>query len=115
MIIKIKNLRINAFIGIYDWEKKNEREILINVEMVINEESSATTGDILDTVDYGTITCEIKRIVNSRHFSLIEELAKEILDLIIHNQKVSKCRVEIDKLNVVAGVESFSVILEKTK
>ena len=115
MIIKIKNLKINASLGIYDWERKNEREILINVEMGINEESSTITGDILDTVDYDAITVEIKKIVNSKHFSLIEELAKAILDLIMQNNKVLKCRVEIDKLNAVEGVESFSVILVQAK
>ena len=115
MIIKIKNLKINASIGIYDWEKNSAREIIINVEMVLNDESSTITGNILDTVDYDAITIEIKKIVNSKHFSLIEELVKAILDLIMQNDKVLKCKVEIDKLNAVAGVESFSVILEKTK
>ena len=115
MIIKIKNLKINASIGIYDWEKNSAREIIINVEMVLNDESSTITGNILDTVDYDAITIEIKKIVNSKHFSLIEELVKAILDLIMQNDKVLKCKVKIDKLNAVAGVESFSVILEQAK
>ncbi len=115
MIIKIKNLKINASIGIYDWEKNSAREIIINVEMGVNDESSTITGNILDTVDYDAITVEIKKIVNSKHFSLIEELAKAILDLITQNNKVLKCKVEIDKLNAVEGVESFSVILEQAK
>ena len=51
MIIKIKNLKINASIGIYDWEKNSAREIIINVEMVVNDESSTITGNILDPVD----------------------------------------------------------------
>ena len=78
MIIKIKNLKINASIGIYDWEKNSAREIIINVKMVVNEESSTITGNIFDTVDYDAITVEVKKIVNSKHFSLIEELAKAI-------------------------------------
>ena len=56
MIIKIKNLKINASIGIYDWEKNSAREIIINVKMVVNEESSTITGNIFDTVDYDAIT-----------------------------------------------------------
>ena len=33
MIIKIENLRLRTIIGIYDWEKENRQDLVINVSI----------------------------------------------------------------------------------
>ncbi len=115
MIIKIKNLRIKTIIGIYDWEQNFEREIIINAKIFTDYNSSLTTDDIEDTIDYDNIVSEIKILTQEKQFKLLEKLAQEIMNLIMKDKKVRKCQLELDKVGAVEGLESFAILIEEEK
>ncbi len=115
MIIKIKNLRLKTIIGIYDFEQNFDREIIINAQIHTDFDKAKFSNDIKDTIDYDVIIKQIKALVASKKFQLIEGLAQEILQLIMQNEKVSKCTLELDKVGVVECVDSFSIILTEER
>ena len=115
MIIKIKNLRLKTKIGVYDFEKNLNREIIINAEIEIKNDKSASSDKLSDTVDYDNLTTQIKNLVKENQFKLIEKLAGEIVKKIMKDQRIKRCKVEIDKTKAIKEVESFSVIIEKTR
>ena len=79
MIIKIKNLEIDCNIGIYQWEKTFNRRLIINVEIHTLNEKSCVSDDIKDTLDYDIIYKNIKQIIATKKYELIESLAHDIL------------------------------------
>jgi D-erythro-7,8-dihydroneopterin triphosphate epimerase len=109
MIIKIKNLRIDTFIGVYNWESLHQRTLLFNVEIETDFEDSLTSDNINDTVDYDHITKQIQDYVMQNRHSLIEKMVDQILDLIMQDQRIKRCILEVDKLKVYEFVDSFSV------
>jgi len=111
MIIKIKNLKLKTILGVYDFEKTNEREIIINATITTKHLKSTISDNLSDTIDYDEIVQKIKKFLLKNNFNLIEKLAKEILNLIMEDQRVSKCELEIDKTNAVENVDSFSITL----
>lgn len=115
MIIKIKNLSLKTILGIYEWEQNFDREILINAEIYTNFDEARYSNSIEDTIDYGEIINQIKSLVASKNFQLIEKLAQEILDLIMQDERIFKCILEVDKLKVIDEVESFSITLTQEK
>lgn len=115
MLIKIKNLRLKTTIGVYDWEKNFNREIIINAEIEVKNSKSTTSDKLCDTIDYDQITKNIKEVATKNHFKLIEKLAGEIIKKIMQDKRITRCKVEIDKMKVVKDVESFSVTLEKVR
>lgn len=115
MKIKIKDFKLKTNIGIYDWEKKFEREILINIEIDILNSPSLYTDLIDDTVDYEFIYNEIKNLVKNKKFNLIEKMAQEISDLIMLDSRIDKCKIEIDKMNIFDEVKSCSISLESNR
>lgn len=115
MLIKIKNLRLKTIIGVYDWEKKSSREIVINAEVETNNTKSTTSDKLSDAIDYAELTTKIKDLVVKSRYNLIEKLAGEIVKKIMQDSRIKRCKVEIDKMKAVEGVESFSVTIEKTK
>ncbi len=112
MIIKIKNLRLKTILGIYDYEQKINRDIIINAEIHTKNEKSRFSNSINDTIDYDIIIKHIKTLVSSKNFGLIENLANEILEIIMKDDRICKCILEVDKLNVVESVDSFSITLK---
>lgn len=115
MIIKIKNLRLKTILGIYDFEQDFQREIIINAIIKTNHDQARFTNSIDDTIDYSIIINKIKNLVSSKNFQLIEKLAQEILDLIMEDDKIEECEIEVDKLKIFDEVDSASIVLTAKK
>ncbi len=113
MIIKIKNLRISTIIGVFEWEKTVDRELIINVEITTNISQPLQSDEISDTIDYDQIIIKLKNLVANNRFNLVEKLAQTLMDAILEDKRISKCKLEIDKVGVVENVDSFSVTIEQ--
>lgn len=115
MIIRIKNFRLNAILGIYDWEQNFDRQVIINAEIHTSHDQSRYSNSINDTIDYDNIIKQIKDLLASKKFQLIEKMAQEILDLIMKDVRIEKCTIEVDKVKVIDEVDSFSIILTQER
>ena len=113
MIIKIKNLCLQTIVGVYEFEQSILRDIVINVEINTDNDLAVYSDNIDDAIDYDKIVEKIKNIVKQNHFKLIERMAGSIIEAIMEDGRVKKCRLEIDKVGAVENLESFSVILER--
>lgn len=113
MLIKIKNLKLKTVIGVFDWEQTINREIIINIEIKTDLKKALQSDDLQDTIDYDNIIVKIKNLVANNRFKLVEKLAQSLMDSILEDKRISKCRLEIDKVGVVENVDSFSVTIEQ--
>jgi FolB domain-containing protein len=114
MIIKIKNLKLKTILGIHEWEKNFEREIIINAEIFTDFNQALKSDLIQDTVDYDSIITKIKNLVSQKKFKLIEKMAQEIMNLIMEDKRIKHCKLEVDKVKVFDFVDSFSITIEKS-
>lgn len=115
MLLKIKNLKLQTIIGIYEWEQKVNRDITVNVAIELQNNDVLSSDNIEDTIDYDKIVSFIKDLAKNRRFKLVETMAQEIANKIISDKKVKECIVEIDKIGAVENLESFSVTIKETK
>jgi dihydroneopterin aldolase len=113
MLIKVKNLRLKTILGVYAWEDFIDREIIINAEIETNHLDSLASDNIADTIDYDEIISKIKNLLQSQRFKLIEKMAAEIMKKIMEDKRIVRCKLEVDKVGVIAGVDSFSITLEQ--
>ena len=114
MLLKIKNLKLKTIIGIYDWEQDLLRDIIINAQITLQSNKVLETSNLEDSLDYEEITNKIKDLTKNK-FSLVEDLANKIADIIMSYHNVAKTSVEVDKLGAVNDLESFSVTINKEK
>ena len=115
MIIKIKNLKLQTILGVYEWEKTIDRDIIINAEITTDNLSSLRSDNIEDTIDYDILISKIRNLIKDNRFKLIEAMAQGLVDVIMEDKRIFKCKLEIDKVGVVEGVDSFSVTLEQIR
>ena len=113
MIIKIKNLKLRTRIGVYKWEETIDRELIINVEITTNLTQSLYSDNISDTIDYDQVIAKVKNLVETKRFKLIEKIAQSLMELILSDLRIQKCKLEIDKVGIFDYVDSVSVILEQ--
>ena len=115
MIIKIKNLKLETILGIYDWEQNVKRPIIINAEIHTGFDNARFSNDISKTIDYDIIVKQIKTYVASKNFQLVEKMAQEIIENIMTDKRIDKCSLEIDKVGAVENLESFSITLTEER
>ena len=72
--ILINNLELMASIGVYEKEKKYKQKIIINLEILLTNESEPKNDNFLETQDYSQFRKIIMDIVASQHFELLEIL-----------------------------------------
>lgn len=115
MLLKIKNLKLQTIIGIFDWEQTVNRDIIINITIELKDNKVLVSNDISDTIDYDKTVSFIKEMAKNKKFKLVETMAQEIANKIMSDEKVKECIVEIDKVGAVENLESFSVAIKKTR
>ena len=72
--IFIHNFELMASIGVYENERKNKQKIIINLDILLTNSSEPKIDDLKETQDYSQFRNEIKDIVQSKHFQLLEIL-----------------------------------------
>lgn len=109
MIIKIKNLKAKTILGVYDWEKQVKRPVIFNIKIDFDCSKVSKTNSLSDTIDYNKLSLKIIEHTESSSYELIETLLNEVVDIILSEELVKKCEVEIDKPAAVAMSDSVSL------
>lgn len=112
-LIRVKNLLLRTYIGFNPDEIANKQDVVINVEIEANIPEEALLADEpVGIYNYKTITKQIIGLVQDNRFKLLEVLTKNILDLIMLDDRVIRARVEVDKPHALRFAESVSFEME---
>jgi D-erythro-7,8-dihydroneopterin triphosphate epimerase len=112
-LIRVKNLLLRTYIGFNPEEITNMQDVIINIEIRADIQEEALLADEPDGIyNYKTITKQIIGLVQEKRFKLLEVLTKNILDLIMADERVSWARVEVDKPHALRFAESVSFEME---
>ena len=76
----VRDLLIPSSIGIYDHEKEDHQKIRINIDLCVKEDSTPLNDEYANVVCYEKVVNNIKNIVASGHFELVETLAEKIAE-----------------------------------
>ena len=113
--ILIKNLILNIFIGIHNFEKKKKQKVRFNIEIITDPNINPSKKDMSTILNYETIINKINLIVKKKHYDLLEELAENIFDVIFKFRLVEKVKIKIEKLEIVKETESVGINVSKTR
>lgn len=111
--IHIRDLLLRCVIGVYDSERENKQDILINITLYADLSKACETDNIDDTVDYKVIKKKIVNMVESSSFNLIECLAERIAEICLETRKVRKVNVMIDKTGALRFARSAAIEIER--
>ena len=113
--IIIKNLILDIFIGIHNFEKKKKQRVRFNIEVITNPHIKPSNKDLSTILNYEDLINKIKLLVKKQHHDLIEDLAENIFKIIFQNKLVKKTNIKIEKLDIIKNSESVGVEFSKSK
>ncbi len=103
--IFINNLIIQASVGVYEHEKKNKQKIIVNVEILLSNDSEPNQDNLKYTQDYSQFRKCLIDIIQSQHFQLLEVLVEKMHSTLMINSYVIGAKVKISKPDIFNDCE----------
>ena len=113
--VLIKDLVLNMFVGIHNFEKKKKQRVKFNLVININQNLVPNDKDLKSIVNYEQVIKVINKIIARKHYPLLETLAEKIFDKLFENMRIKKIFLRIEKLDVIKNTTSVGIELEKTR
>jgi dihydroneopterin aldolase len=95
--ISLTGLRVRGYHGVFDHERREGQEFLIDVGLDVDTAPAATSDDVAETVDYGMVAQQVAVIVAGEPVRLIETLAARIATACLADVRVSSVTVTVHK------------------
>lgn len=111
--IFIRDLKIDAIIGVLPQERILPQPIFIDLEIVTDITEAAKTDDLKDVIDYAKIAQRITDFVSHSQFQLLETLAEKISELLFNEFNISHLLLQIAKPNAIANAKQAGIFLER--
>ena len=112
--VVLRNLEVEARVGLHPWEQHPERpsRLLVSVELYAHVERDRVGAGGRPFIDYDHVRGALKSWPSRPHTPLLETLAEEVIGLCFENPVVEACRVSIVKPDIfndaaAAGVEIY--------
>ena len=117
--IELRGLRVRGNHGVFEFEKREGQDFVIDVTLHTSVSRAAATDDLNETIHYGELAEEVAGIVEDNTFDLIETLAERIADhclrlcghveVVVHKPSAPIQRTFND---VSVGIERFRTAAE---
>ena len=111
----IKDLILNIFIGIHNFEKTKRQRVKFNIEIMTDPLTPPNNKDLSSILNYEEVVNNVEKLVNLKHYELLEDLAENIFDMIFRNKLVKKIKLRIDKIDIIKKVDSVGIEVQKSK
>lgn len=77
--IIVKNLKIFAYHGVHDFEKKDGQDFFVDAVLDLTEMPGFETDEINQVISYSEVVRVIKKVMTEKSYNLIEKAAVEII------------------------------------
>ncbi|HAF54506.1 MAG TPA: dienelactone hydrolase [Thauera sp.] len=112
--IFIEEMRVKAWVGIYEREKTGPQTVELNLTFGVPE-AAAEHDDIADTIDYAIVTARIRDELGGRHFNLIESLGEFVVNLLFEEFGAPWVKLKVAKIGVMKDVRRVGVHIQRSR
>ena len=113
--LRIHALEIEAIIGHYDWERRQPRTLLLDLELGVDVARAARHDRLEDAVDYDRVVQAASRFVRESRFVMIETLAERLAQELLGEFPLARVKLTVHKPAAVPAAKSVSVTIERAK
>lgn len=114
--IKIENLKIFAYHGVFEEEKQKGQDFYVNGVLKSNLKKSGMTDNLLDSTHYGEVCLQIQKSLTETKYDLIERACERAIeDILFQFPLIQEVTLEVRKPNAPIPMEFESVSVEITR
>ncbi|MEV6607292.1 MULTISPECIES: dihydroneopterin aldolase [unclassified Kutzneria] len=95
--ITLTGLRVRGYHGVFEHEKRDGQDFLIDVTVWMDLTAAAASDDLTQTMHYGELAERVAAIVAGDPRDLIETVAGDIADEVLMDERVREVEVTVHK------------------
>ena len=114
-IIFLREIRLDARIGIYKREKAITQTVELDLELALPDERVFASGKVTDTIDYALVVERIRAALLEQHYGLVETLAERVAQIILQEFHAPWVRVSIAKIGAQPHARRVGVAIERSR
>jgi len=98
--VSVRDLSVDAVIGVHAWERDVEQTLLVSVDMVpetTDVRKAAASDDLADALDYSAVAETIAAVLREGRFRLIETAAERVAGRLLADFRLPWLRLELRK------------------
>ena len=95
--ITLTGLRARGHHGVYDFEREQGQDFVVDVRLDLDLSRAAATDDVADTVHYGELAGKLVEVLTGEPVNLLERLADRLLDVCLADARVAAAEVTVHK------------------
>ncbi len=115
--IDLTGIEVYAKHGVLESEQEKAQVFRIDVSAYMDLSGPGESDDLADALDYSTLALEIREVVGSESYRLIETVAANVADAVLAHPQVSRTVVTIHKPNAPIDLvfEDVSVTIARSR
>jgi dihydroneopterin aldolase len=115
--LTLMGLRAMAHHGVFEQERVNGQEFVIDVTVWLDTHAAAASDDLAQTVHYGVLAREVVDCVEREPVDLIETVAERIASVALAHPAVHRTRVTLHKPSAPIEVpfDDVSITIERAR
>lgn len=113
--IRIKNLKIPARHGVYEFEKEKDGTFELDIELYLPLLKAGESDRLEDTINYEDIISVVTKAFTDKQYALVEAAAQSVCDRLLNDFKIDKITVRVRKPHapIDANFETVEVQLNR--
>ena len=112
-IIFLREIRLDARIGIYKREKTITQTVELDLEIALPDDRVFKSGKVADTIDYAVVIERIRAALVEQHYGLVENLAEHVAQILLGEFHAPWVRVSIAKVGAQRSARRVGVSIER--
>ena len=113
--IRIKNLKIPARHGVYEFEKEKDGTFELDIELYLPLFKAGESDRLEDTINYEDIISVVTKAFTEKQYALVEAAAQSVCDRLLNDFKIDKITIRVRKPHapIDADFETVEVQLNR--
>jgi len=118
MKISLNDMVFYGYHGVYDEERRLGQRFVVDVHLYTDPEADGYISKLEHTIDYTSVFADVKEIMETHQFQLLEQCANEIADSLLSSfpliQRLSVC-IRKPSVAIQGSLSSVEVELQRKR
>ncbi len=114
-IIFLREVRLDARIGIYKRERTITQTVELDLDIALPDARVFKSGKVADTIDYAVVIERIRAVLMEQHYGLVETLAEHVAQILLGEFRAPWVRVSIAKIGAQRAARRVGVVIERSR
>lgn len=110
----IEGLRVDAVIGVFDWERQILQPVLVDLELGCDIRQAAQTDHLEHAVNYKAVCEQVGQLIIDTKAQLLERLAETIAaHILAEYPAVQQVKLTVRKPTAIANTSAVGIRIER--